>query len=233
MVDVGFEGVPVYRSVEHAGRNHAARCEAGDEVRRLPRRAGRPTRRRSPRRHRPWVRAILVDAQVSSMNMSVRDQIELLFDHAWRRFNTSGRSCSLACAVFWRVIADGRRRGGSFRSRQQRLSAQARCATPHRDVRFRLEDGEDRIFVSINPPGFAVAAQRLRTRLALLTCKGSRPADTGSADPETLADLTVTETGATARDDGRKVIDSGADMPAGLLPADSFYHHNADRGIAS
>jgi hypothetical protein len=39
---------------------------------------GTPRRRRSPRRQRPWVRAILVEAQVSSMNTS----ISLVFSRA-------------------------------------------------------------------------------------------------------------------------------------------------------
>ena len=56
--------------------------------------------RRSPRGARPWVRAMLVFAQVSSMNTSRSgSRSGWPSNQACRRFTTSERPCSLACAV--------------------------------------------------------------------------------------------------------------------------------------
>ncbi len=68
LLDTGLEGVAVDWPVEHLGSNEAANGQRTDEGRRLPvamRYADpKPLAARQP----PWRRAMLVDAQVSSMN---------------------------------------------------------------------------------------------------------------------------------------------------------------------
>src|SRR3546814_983608 len=59
-------------------------------------------RHRAPRFARPRGRAIFVDAPVSSMNTNRSgSRSGWALNHARRRARTSGRSCSLACAVFF------------------------------------------------------------------------------------------------------------------------------------
>ena len=67
LLDIGLESVAVDRPVEHEGRDHAAHGGAGDEGRGFPMAMRDADARRSPRRQRPCVRAMLVEAQVSSM----------------------------------------------------------------------------------------------------------------------------------------------------------------------
>ena len=63
---------------------------------------GTAMRRRSPRAAQPWVRAMLVLAQVSSMKTSRSGSRRgWLSRQACRRFRTSGRSCSAAWPVFF------------------------------------------------------------------------------------------------------------------------------------
>jgi len=60
----------------------------------LARKGGKP--------ERPWVRAILVEAQVSSMKTRRSgSRSSWPSNQASRRFRMSGRSCSAACAVFF------------------------------------------------------------------------------------------------------------------------------------
>src|SRR5437763_1037070 len=57
---------------------------------------------RSPRAQRPWVRVMLVLAQVSSMKTRREGSSRpWYFFHCARRLATSGRSCSLACRLFF------------------------------------------------------------------------------------------------------------------------------------
>src|SRR6185295_14738958 len=56
----------------------------------------------SPRGARPWVRVMLVLAQVSSMKTRREGSSRpWYFLHCARRLATSGRSCSLACRLFF------------------------------------------------------------------------------------------------------------------------------------
>src|SRR5262245_63771639 len=62
--------------------------------------------RRVPRGARPWVRVMLVLAQVSSMKTRRVGSIRpWYFFHCARRRATSGRSCSLACRLFFEADA--------------------------------------------------------------------------------------------------------------------------------
>src|ERR1700722_1033695 len=147
---------------------------------------GMPTRRRSPRRQRPWVRAMLVDAQVSSMNTRRSgSRSRWPSNHAWRRFKTSGRSCSLARAVFFaRDRMTGEEAADRAVANNNALRAERVAQLLDRELRLRLQDGEDRISVSLNPLGPAVAAHRSSPRLALLALKRPPPAHAGCAHPE-------------------------------------------------
>src|ERR1700752_4036372 len=60
-------------------------------------------RNRRPRRQRPLLRARLVEAPVSSMKTSfVGSRSSCPANHSRRRFCTSARCCSSACAVFFK-----------------------------------------------------------------------------------------------------------------------------------
>ena len=67
---------------------------------------GTPTRSRVAARQRPWRRAMLVVAQVSSMKTSRSgSRSSWLSNQSCRRFRTSGRSCSLRVrGLFLRVM---------------------------------------------------------------------------------------------------------------------------------
>src|SRR5262249_62390333 len=61
---------------------------------------------RRPLAQRPWVRVMLVLAQVSSMKTRRVGSIRpWYFFHCARRRATSGRSCSLACRLFFEADA--------------------------------------------------------------------------------------------------------------------------------
>jgi hypothetical protein len=63
---------------------------------------GTGARQRCPRLARPRSRAILVEAPVSSMKTKLSgSRSGCAWNQACRRATTSGRSCSLACAVFF------------------------------------------------------------------------------------------------------------------------------------
>jgi hypothetical protein len=70
-LDISLEGVAVDRPAEDERRDRAAQGERGDDGGSLFQWPwGDPMRRRQPRGARPWVRAMLVFAQVSSRNSS-------------------------------------------------------------------------------------------------------------------------------------------------------------------
>ena len=103
LVDIGLEGVAVDRTVEDHGRDDARRG-AGPPRRWWSSngRAGCAARSRSPFGARPRSRAMLVEAQVSSMKTSRSgSRSSWPSNQASRRFRTSGRSCSAAWAVFF------------------------------------------------------------------------------------------------------------------------------------
>ena len=102
LLDIGLEGVAVDRPVEHHGAMMPRSVSAPTKVVVFQWPCGTPTRSRSPRRQRPWRRAILVEAQVSSMKTRRSgSRSSWPSNQSSRRFRTSGRSCSLACAVFF------------------------------------------------------------------------------------------------------------------------------------
>ena len=111
---------------------------------------GTPTRRRSPRRQRLWVRAMLVDAQVSSMNTRRSgSRSSWLSNPAWRRFKTSGRSCSLARAVFFgRDSVIGEEAANRAVADNNALLAERVAQLLDCDVRLRLRG----VSVALHPP---------------------------------------------------------------------------------
>ncbi len=82
---------------------------------------GTGARQRSPRFARPRRRAILVEAPVSSTNTRRSgSRSGCASNHASRRAATSDLLCSLACAVFWKVMP--------WRSRKRQIVLGAKLA---------------------------------------------------------------------------------------------------------
>ena len=116
---------------------------------------GTPTRRRSPRRQRPWVRAMLVEAQVSSIRTKRSgSRSSWPLNQASRRFKMSGRSCSEACAVFF--ARDGV---------AGEEAADRPVANPHAFVRERLAQLFDRDVGRRFNKGKALMVLSLRAKL--------------------------------------------------------------------
>src|SRR6185295_8013527 len=88
------------------GASMRSRRNAARNVRVRQRPCGTLATSRWPRAQRPWVRVMLVLAQVSSMNTRCEGSSRpwYLF-HCARRLATSGRSCSLACRLFFEADA--------------------------------------------------------------------------------------------------------------------------------
>jgi hypothetical protein len=102
LIDISLKGAGVDRPVQHHGRDHPGQAERADQGRRFPMSMGTLMRRRLPRGARPYRRAMLVVAQVSSMNRRRSgSRSSCPSNQSSRRFTMSGRSCSLACAVFF------------------------------------------------------------------------------------------------------------------------------------
>ena len=67
--------------------------------------SGREVPCRSPRRARLWLHVLLVLAQVSSMKTRrAGSSRPWYFFHCARRRSTSGRSCSVACRLFFKLM---------------------------------------------------------------------------------------------------------------------------------
>lgn len=114
---------------------------------------GTPTLRRSPRGARPWVRAMLVFAQVSPMKTRREDSRSgCASNQASRRFRISGRSCSLACAVFF--ARDPAAREEALQRPVAEGMAVARQGRPqllHGDVRRLLKQAEHQTGLGLDP----------------------------------------------------------------------------------
>lgn len=126
-------------------------------------------RSRWPRRRRPWLRVMLVLAQVSSMKISRSgSRSGWASNQASRRFRTSGRSCSPACPVFFAR--------GPVAEEEAADRAVAETMAPLRQRRAEFCDGrvrrclpelEVRRGLCFDAPGAAIAALRLWRRVAL------------------------------------------------------------------
>ena len=146
-------------------------------------------RQRSPRGARPRRRVILVDTDVSSMKTSrAGSRSGWPSNHASRRAATSGRCCSLACAVFFKghsVTVEeapdrARREGGAV------FAAQPLGQFDQRDVHLCVDLRQDNVVKRLDTMGALIATLRLgagRARRA----PGANPADrTRNRHPEPL-----------------------------------------------
>ena len=194
-LDIGLEGESVDRPVQHERRDQAACRQAGDDGRRFP----VAVRNADPQALAAAAAAVgsghvcgcpgLVDE-----HETVEVEIELAFEPRLR-----GASRRPADPVRWRAQSFFARDRVTSKEAADRavadnnaLLAMRAAQLLDRDVRLRLQEGQDRVFVSLNPLRTAVSARRPRPRLALLAFTRTPPAHARRAHPEPLADLTVT-----------------------------------------
>src|SRR5215204_4437475 len=134
---------------------------------------------------------MLVDAQVSSMKTSrSRSSLPWLSRQASRRFKTSGRSCSVAWAVFFaRDLMALEEAADHAIAKGQALFAQAMTQFLDGDIGRRLEQSHDRRPMGINPVRLAVSALNSRLRIALLPLARSPAAYARRAYTKSLGSL--------------------------------------------
>src|SRR5258708_3205185 len=127
---------------------------------------GMGARQRCPRRARPRRRAILVDTKVSSMKTSrAGSRSGWPSNHASRRAATSARSCSLACAAFFKSDAvtveetpdRARREAGAV------FGAQQVGQFDQRDVHLGVDARQDDLAKGLDAIGTLIATLRLGT----------------------------------------------------------------------
>ena len=120
LFDIDLKSVPINGTVEDEGRRDAADPKTGDKGRRLPVSVRDAGAQPLPARAAPCVRAMFVEVQVSSMKTRRSEsRSSWPSNQSSRRFRTSGRSCSLACAVFFCASAYGACRSATARRRSQ------------------------------------------------------------------------------------------------------------------
>jgi hypothetical protein len=98
LLDIEFENLAVLRPVDDEGGDHAGVAQAGDEGGGLPM-SMRDAHGQTLSARRPAIAAGHVGASMNTSRSGSRSSCRS--NDAWRRFTTSGRSCSLACAVFF------------------------------------------------------------------------------------------------------------------------------------
>jgi len=102
LLDIGKKAAAIDGAVDDARRIDSIAAQGGKEGHCPPVTIGALASSLSPLAHQPWVRVMLVLAQVSSIKTRC-DASSLLwyFFHCSRRLATSGRSCSEACKLFF------------------------------------------------------------------------------------------------------------------------------------
>ena len=128
-----------------------------------------PTRSLRPCRHRPPLRARLVDAPVSSMNTSfLGSRSSCAPNQSWRFFKTSRRCCSSACAVFFECdlvpveeAPDHRQRETLAAIGDQPLPDFQQCG-----IRLAADETEQILAMRLNSPRTLIPARRSRRNLA-------------------------------------------------------------------
>src|SRR5271166_4247327 len=128
-------------------------------------------RRRRPRRQRPLLRARLVEAPVSSMKTSfVGSRSSCPANHFRRRFCTSARCCSSACAVFFErdlvTVEESPQHGD--RKAFAAIGDQPLLDLEQREVRAAPDQAQKIVVMRLDPAGAAVAAGRRRRNLAVV-----------------------------------------------------------------
>src|SRR5271170_976774 len=142
-----------------------------------------------PRRQRPRLRAMLVEAQVSSMNTSfVGSRSSCPANQAWRCVRTSERRCSSACAVFFKshlvAIEEAPDHGGG--EALAAIGDQSLLDSQERNVRLTANETKQIIAMGFDAMGTAIPANRARGNPAR-GLEARHPAHrAGDAHPETL-----------------------------------------------
>src|SRR5208282_1341099 len=126
-------------------------------------------RKRRPRRQRPYLRARLVEAPVSSMKTSfVGSRSSCPANHSRRRLCTSARCCSSACAVFFKgdlvTIEETPQHGD--RKALTAIGDQPLLDLKQRDVRLAPDQAQEIVAMRFDPAGPPVAPRRRRRNLA-------------------------------------------------------------------
>jgi hypothetical protein len=182
---------------------------------------GTPTLGLSPRGRRPWRRAMLVEAQVSSMNIRRSgSRSSWPSNHSSRRFRMSGRSCSAARAVFFaRDLVALEEAANRAIAEDQTPIGQTTARFFQRHVGRLVQEPEDRRTMSLDPAGATVPAQRLRLRIALLAFELAPTVDARGADTEPLARLAMRQTVGDGGKDANPKIDGKSSRHACRPPS--------------
>src|SRR5208283_1432807 len=116
-------------------------------------------RNRRPRRQRPLLRARFVEAPVSSMKTSfVGSRSSCPANHSRRRFWTSARCCSSACAVFFKgdlVTVEETPQHGD-RKALAAIGDQPLLDLEQREVRAAPDQAQEIVAMRLDPAGAAV-----------------------------------------------------------------------------
>lgn len=129
---------------------------------------GTAIRSRSPRGQRPWRRAMLVEAQVSSMKTRCSgSRSGWLSNQSCRRFMTSGQFCSLACADFFeRDLVPIEEAPEPSDAAAHAFGLQSGPDLCERDVTVACDDVQDRRAMALEAVRVPVAAQWTGTGIA-------------------------------------------------------------------
>src|SRR6195952_4717211 len=144
---------------------------------------GTLARQRCPRGARPRSRAILVDAPVSSMKTRRSgSRSGCPSNQVWRRATTSGRSCSLACAVFFEgyVVTVEKTPDRAVSERRLMVAPQHVGQLGQGDVLLSLNRRQDHVPERLDMMRTHVAAHGQRRRPPLVS-PGPHPALPASA----------------------------------------------------
>ncbi len=191
-------------------------------------------RHRWPRGARPRSRAIFVEAPVSSMNTrSSGSRSGCASNQACRRAATSGRSCSLARAVFFEgeIMAIEKTPDRAGRERGAVLAMEQRGDLDQRDVHLGFDRRQDHVAIRLDVVRPQVAALRQGRRTPLGT-PGTHPPDgTRHRMPKraaaALQDMPSSTTAITRE---RRSCDNDRAMHAGLLSSMQGESHRAASG---
>ncbi len=177
---------------------------------------GTLARHRCPRMARPRNRAIFVEAPVSSMNTRRSgSRSGWASNQAWRRAATPGRSCSLACAVFFEgeIVAVQEAPDRAAGKQGPVIALEHVRQLGQRDVLLRLDGRQDDVAKRLDPMRAHIAAHWQRRQSSLIP-PGPQPADRRSyTDPEPLSGSVS----------GRAAID-GSDHTGPKIWAESCCH---------
>lgn len=152
-----------------------------------------PMRNRSPLGARPWVRAMLVLAQVSSIKTRHSgSRSGCSSNHSRRRLRMSERSCSMAWPVFFpcQTVAHEEAVKCAI-TEHQALGTELTAKFLGGDVRCRLTQRHDQILAGFDPPRTPITAQGPRARVPMFSYQLPPPAHARRTHAKTRHRLAV------------------------------------------